>query len=100
MFVDDMSLSSSMIGSPGLLSGLSQSPNPEHHSASSHAVTSAIPIKTSREHGIIMNPLLSAPITQDPHYAEFNYVPRRVRKTSVDEARRVCLFLTRLCFLY
>ena len=90
MFVDDMSLSSSMIGSPGLSSGISQSPNSEHHSTSSHAVTSAIPIKTPREHGIIMNPLLSAPMTQDPHYTEFNYVPRRVRKTSVDlEARRV-----------
>lgn len=93
MFLDNMSFSSSMVGSPsGLSSGISHSPNSEHLPTSSHAVASAIPIKTSREHEFLMNPLLSAPIAQDPHYGEFNYVQRRVRKTSMDlEARRVCV---------
>jgi len=92
MFLDDMSFSSSMVGSPsGLSSAISHSPNSEHLPTSSHAVASAIPIKTSREHEIVMNPLHSAPITQDPYYGEFNYVQRRVRKSSMDlEARRVC----------
>ena len=92
MFLDDMSFSSSMVGSPsGLSSAISHSPNSEHLPTSSHAVASAIPIKTSREHGIVMNPLHSAPIAQDPYYGEFNYVQRRVRKSSMDlEGRRVC----------
>ncbi|KAF8472636.1 hypothetical protein BDZ91DRAFT_715475 [Kalaharituber pfeilii] len=90
MFIDDMSFSSSMVGSPsGLSSGISHSPNSEHPPTSSHATASAIPIKASREHDIVINPLMSAPIKQDPHYGEFNYVQRRVRKTSMDlEARR------------
>ncbi|KAF8428354.1 hypothetical protein EV426DRAFT_571672 [Tirmania nivea] len=90
MFLDDMSFSSSMVGSPsGLSSALSHSPNSEHLPTSSHAVASAIPIKTSREHELVMSPLHSAPISQDPYYGEFNYVRRRVRKSSMDlEARR------------
>ncbi|RPB27584.1 hypothetical protein L211DRAFT_555976 [Terfezia boudieri ATCC MYA-4762] len=90
MFLDDMSFSSSMVGSPsGLSSAISHSPNSEHLPTSSHAVASAIPIKTSREHELVMNPLHSAPIAQDPYYGDFNYVQRRVRKSSMDlEARR------------
>lgn len=96
MFIDDLSFSSSMVGSPsGLSSGISHSPNSEHiPSTSSHATASAIPIKMSREHDALMNsflPVASAPLHQDVHHGEFNYVQRRVRKTSMDmDVRRVC----------
>ena len=94
MFVDDMSFSSSMVGSPsGLSSGISHSPNSEHPPTSTHATACAIPIRAAREHSMLINPLLSAPVPQDPHYGEFNYVQRRVRKTSMDlEVRRVSFF--------
>lgn len=96
MFMDDLTFTSpsSMVGSPSGLSscGIAHSPSSENLNTSSHATASAIPIKkTSREKELMLGlhlPPASAPQTQfEGGLGEFDYVQRRIRKTSVDERR-------------
>lgn len=96
MFMDDLTFTSpsSMVGSPSGLSscGIAHSPSSENLNTSSHATASAIPIKkTSREKELMLGshlPPASAPQPQfEGGLGEFDYVQRRIRKTSVDERR-------------
>ncbi|PGH11569.1 hypothetical protein AJ79_04827 [Helicocarpus griseus UAMH5409] len=85
MNIDDFIVPSS-IGSP---SGLSPSP-PVEAAGSSHAVASAIPIKSRKEkQALPTGEFLPASFPHPPQHHrrndEFGYVQRRVRKTSVDE---------------
>ena len=69
-------------------SGISPSPGPNVPS-SSHAVASAIPIKSRREHQPLHHEAMPAsfgyPPQDERRNSEFGYVQRRVRKTSIDE---------------
>ncbi|PUU77539.1 major nitrogen regulator element [Tuber borchii] len=95
MFMEDLTFTSpsSMVGSPGGVSscGIAHSPSSDNLLTSSHATASAIPIKGSREKEPMINthlPPASAPQRHfDTNRGEFDYVQRRVRKTSVDERR-------------
>ncbi|KKZ66155.1 hypothetical protein EMCG_08111 [[Emmonsia] crescens] len=85
MNIDDFIVSSS-IGSP---SGLSPSP-PAEAAGSSHAVASAIPIKSRKtQQSPPPDNFMPASFPHPPQHHrrndEFGYVQRRVRKTSVDE---------------
>ncbi|WEW61392.1 Sodium- and chloride-dependent GABA transporter 1 [Emydomyces testavorans] len=70
--------------------GLSPSPSMEQP-VRNHAVASAIPIKAKEQvgshAGIIMPASLPYPPQDDRRSTEFDYIPRRVRKTSVDERK-------------
>lgn len=95
MFMEDLAFTSpsSMVGSPGGLSscGIAHSPSSDNLPTSSHATATAIPIKGSREKELMLNahlPPSSAPQRHfDTNRGEFDYVQRRIRKTSVDERR-------------
>ncbi|KAL1960478.1 hypothetical protein VTO42DRAFT_7777 [Malbranchea cinnamomea] len=84
MNLDDL-IDPSSTGTP---SGVSPSPGPDG-SASSHAVASAIPIKSRKEQPDVHSDVLPASFPHPPQderrNSEFGYVQRRVRKTSVDE---------------
>ena len=94
MHLDDYILPATT-GSP---SGISSSPAADLNEPS-HAIASAIPIKAPKEpqqpseSQADTMPASFPPPPQDRHQ-EFDYVPRRVRKTSVDERNvsdRFCL---------
>ncbi|KAG0642422.1 hypothetical protein HOY80DRAFT_1007965 [Tuber brumale] len=95
MFMEDLTFTSpsSMVGSPGGVSscGIAHSPSSDNLLTSSHATASAIPIKGNREKELMINahlPPASAPQRHfDTSRGEFDYVQRRIRKTSVDERR-------------
>ncbi|KAH8153534.1 uncharacterized protein LAJ45_02347 [Morchella importuna] len=97
MFMDDLTFTSpsSMVGSPSGFSscGVAHSPSSENlnPNTSSHAIASAIPIKkSSREKELMISshlPPASAPQHLENNHDEFDYVQRRIRKTSVDERR-------------
>ncbi|OXV06795.1 hypothetical protein Egran_05438, partial [Elaphomyces granulatus] len=88
MNLDDFLIPSS-IGSPA---GIPTSPA-DRASTSVNAVATAIPIKTRKEqhtssHGNLVVPAsLPYPSQDQRRNDEFGYVPRRVRKTSVDERK-------------
>ncbi|KAL8773474.1 MAG: hypothetical protein Q9209_001578 [Squamulea sp. 1 TL-2023] len=67
----------------------SPTPSREHVPAQSNAVASAIPIKTRKESEQAPHPNFapSAPSHDRSRAREFDYVQRRVRKTSIDETR-------------
>ncbi|EEP81176.1 nitrogen regulatory protein areA [Uncinocarpus reesii 1704] len=83
MNIDDFVVSS--VGSPA---ALSPSP-PVGQLTHDHAIASAIPIKTKEQDGSPAGIIMPASFPHAPRderrNAEFGYVPRRVRKTSVDE---------------
>lgn len=97
MFMDDLTFTSpsSMVGSPSGLSscGIAHSPSSENLNTSLHATASAIPIKkTSREKELMLGSHLPPASAPQPQFeggpgGEFDYVQRRIRKTSVDERR-------------
>lgn len=93
MFMDDLTFTSpsSMVGSPSGLSscGIAHSPSSENLNTSSHATASAIPIKkTSREKELMLGSHLPPASAPQPQFeGGFDYVQRRIRKTSVDERR-------------
>lgn len=72
---------------------LSPSPPADLTSPSTNAVASAIPIKTKKEmqDQLHANFPPSAPIEERRRNREFDYVQRRVRKTSIDETRVILL---------
>ena len=84
MNLDDF-IAPSFIDTP---SGVSPSPGPDT-SSSSHAVASAIPIKSRKEHQPLHHEAMPASFGHPPQderrNSEFGYVQRRVRKTSIDE---------------
>jgi len=86
--------------------GLGMSPSPELSKKetaekSSHAVATAIPIKSRKESSQFAVPQ-SVPTTHQNlrNYEEFNYVQRHVRKTSIDERRVSFYILKTRRFLY
>jgi len=86
--------------------GLGMSPSPELSKKemaekSSHAVATAIPIKTRKESSQFAIPQ-SVPVAHQNlrNYEEFNYVQRHVRKTSIDERRVSPYTLKTRRFLY
>lgn len=88
MCMDDLIVPNS-VSSPA---GLSRSPSVDRTQSSRTVTASAIPIRKARELQDAEFPLLraSAPLGQfkpNVREGEFDYVPRRVRKTSVDERR-------------
>lgn len=91
---EPMNLDDFVISSTGSFAGDSPSPSLEQH-FQNHAVASAIPIKTREQDGSPAGIIMPASLPHAPHGsrrdAEFSYVPRRVRKTSVDE-RNVSFF--------
>lgn len=90
MNIDDFVFPSS-VTSPA---DTSPSPPAEFTVRSSNAVVSAIPIKTKKElqDQLHANFPPSAPSEERMRNHEFDYVQRRVRKTSIDETRVGVLF--------
>lgn len=99
MNLDDYILPES-VGTP---SGISSPPGVDFNEPS-HAVASAIPIKAPKEQQQHPEPQADTMPASFPHapqdrHHEFDYVPKRVRKTSVDERnvsdkfRLYCLLL-------
>ncbi|KAI4215569.1 MAG: hypothetical protein LQ351_002038 [Letrouitia transgressa] len=86
MNIDDYIFPSS-IASPAQVS--SPSSSVDKPTAASNATASAIPIKTRKDsYGQSQSTLIpSAPSQDRGRYNEFDYVQRRVRKTSIDETR-------------
>ncbi|KAL8949612.1 MAG: hypothetical protein Q9222_004297 [Ikaeria aurantiellina] len=70
--------------------GVPSPPHPMHHDLTpTNAVASAIPIKVRKESEQTLQPdfIPSAPSQDRSRSREFDYVQRRVRKTSIDETR-------------
>lgn len=90
---DPMNIDDFVFPSSGTSStDLSPSPSADLTAPSAHAVASAIPIKTKKE---VQDPghanfPPSAPPQERMRNHEFDYVQRRVRKTSIDETRVNC----------
>ncbi|KAL8938246.1 MAG: hypothetical protein Q9211_003293 [Gyalolechia sp. 1 TL-2023] len=86
MNLDDFFMPTSVASPAGI-----QSPSPpsDHAAAPSNAVAAAIPIKSRKEATQNPHPDLapSAPSHDRSRTREFEYVQRRVRKTSIDETR-------------
>ena len=75
-------------------------PTPSPPTPPSHSTTSAIPIKHRRAHqeqDLHANFPPSAPSNPRPQNREFDYVQRRVRKTSIDETRVRPFTCTLIC---
>lgn len=87
MSIDDFVLPASL-ASP---IGISPSPPIAHAATSSSKSSVAIPIKGRKDPHPDPNPAFppSAPPQETLHNHEFDYVQRRLRKTSIDETR-VC----------
>lgn len=85
MNIDDFVFPSSVTSS----TDLSPSPPADLPWSSTNAVVSAIPIKTKKElqDQLHANFPPSAPSEERMRNREFDYVQRRVRKTSIDETR-------------
>ncbi|EER29848.1 GATA family transcription factor [Coccidioides posadasii C735 delta SOWgp] len=87
---DPMNVDDCLVFSRGSSTTFSPSPPVEQHAfEQNHAVASAIPIKTKEQDGspagIVMPASFPHAPQDDRRNTEFSYVPRRVRKTSVDE---------------
>ncbi|KAI4113975.1 MAG: hypothetical protein LQ345_005155 [Seirophora villosa] len=86
MNLDDFIAPNSVASPAGIAT---PSPPTEHATASSSAVSTAIPIKTRKELDPATHPNFapSAPSHDRSRPSEFGYVQRRVRKTSIDETK-------------
>ncbi|KAL8832068.1 MAG: hypothetical protein Q9170_005035 [Blastenia crenularia] len=86
MNLDDFIIPSSVASPAGIAT---PSPPTEHAAAPSNAVAAAIPIKSRKESHQTPHPdfVPSAPSHDRSRPKEFEYVQRRVRKTSIDETR-------------
>ncbi|KAL8723129.1 MAG: hypothetical protein Q9225_000533 [Loekoesia sp. 1 TL-2023] len=86
MNLDDYIVPSSVASPTGVTI---PSPPTDHTAAPSNAVAAAIPIKNRKESDQIPHPNFapSAPSHDRSRTKEFEYVQRRVRKTSIDETR-------------
>lgn len=86
MNLDDFIMPASMTSPAGMTSPSSPS---DHATANSNAIAAAIPIKSRKESTQNPHPDFapSAPPHDRSRTREFEYVQRRVRKTSIDETR-------------
>lgn len=91
MNLDDFIIPTSVTSPAGVTSPSSPG---DHATANSNAIAAAIPIKPRKESTQTPHPDFapSAPPHDRSRAREFEYVQRRVRKTSIDETR-VCLHM-------